>query len=78
MCLQENTAIALFVEGIKLERKGNHLKAVRWYKKALKLDPDVEKKIDLREPTERIVDAFRKNTYCANSMCLVMVCYFLK
>lgn len=41
----ENEAKALFRHGIEYEREGNHYEATRCYKRALKLDAGVEKKI---------------------------------
>lgn len=61
--MQESTAIAWFLEGIQLERKGGHYMAIRCYKKALKLDPDVERKIDLRKPNSLDVDEFCTNNF---------------
>lgn len=40
--LQENEAKKLFMQGVELERKGKCFEAIRLYKRAIQLDPDIE------------------------------------
>lgn len=56
LCLQESEAKALFCKGIECEREGNYSEATRCYKRALKLDSSVEKKIAEEEATLRSMD----------------------
>lgn len=60
--------MTLFRKGIEWEREGNYYEATRCYKRALKLDPDVERKIDYNEPATRPMD-----TSCKNSLCLLNI-----
>ncbi|VVC27083.1 Hypothetical protein CINCED_3A005270 [Cinara cedri] len=62
---KEDNAKELFRTGIECEREGNYYEATRCYKRALKLDPDVEKKIADEEITLRSVD---NNNYYENNM----------
>ncbi|XP_025413927.1 F-box only protein 9 isoform X2 [Sipha flava] len=52
----ENEAKALFRKGIECERDGNPYEATQCYKRALKLDPDVEKKIAHEDAIARPMD----------------------
>lgn len=46
----------LFRKGVDYEREGSHYEATRCYKRALKLDPDIEKKIANEEFASRSMD----------------------
>lgn len=52
----EDDAKVLFRKGVDYEREGFHYEATRCYKRALKLDPDVEKKIADEELVSRSMD----------------------
>lgn len=56
LCSQETEAKALFRTGIEYEREGNYYEATRSYKRALKLDAGVEKKIAEEEAALRSMD----------------------
>jgi hypothetical protein len=43
--ISQDDAKALFRKGVDYELEGFHYEAMRCYKRALKLDPDVEKKV---------------------------------
>lgn len=45
LIILQDDAKVLFRKGVDYEREGSHYEATRCYKQALKLDPDVEKKI---------------------------------
>lgn len=69
---QDNEAIALFRKGIEYEREGKHYEATHCYKRALKLDADIEKKIDYGEPASCPMDTccMNKFTQLRNRLCL--------
>ncbi|KAL4090341.1 hypothetical protein QTP88_025199 [Uroleucon formosanum] len=57
----EDDAKMLFRKGVDYEREGFHYEATRCYKRALKLDPDVEKKIADEELVSRSMDITNEN-----------------
>ncbi|XP_060875795.1 F-box only protein 9 isoform X2 [Metopolophium dirhodum] len=57
----EDDAKVLFRKGVDYEREGFHYEATRCYKRALKLDPDVEKKIADEELVSRSMDTTDEN-----------------
>lgn len=54
----------LFRNGIEYEREGNYNEATRYYKRALKLDPDVEKKIADEETASQSMDTCKNIISC--------------
>lgn len=65
----------LFRKGVDYEREGFHYEATRCYKQALKLDPDVEKKIADEELVLRSMDTTGEN--CNFSICRMDLTCFL-
>jgi hypothetical protein len=57
----------LFRKGIECERDGNPYEATQCYKRALKLDPDVEKKIAHEDAIARPMDT------CNNELFLLII-----
>lgn len=60
-------AKALFRKGIECERDDNPYEATQCYKRALKLDPDIEKKIAQEDAITRPMDT------CNNKLCLLSI-----
>lgn len=66
----------MFCKGIEYEREGNYYEATRCYKKALKLDASVEKKIAEEEAALCSMDTC-KNILELLSICGVTLTFFI-
>ena len=51
----QSTAKQLYMRGVQLEREGYCYEAIEYFRHAFKLDPDIEKHIDIR------------NDFCTNT-----------
>lgn len=62
--------------GVECEREGDLFEATRYYKRALKLDPDVEKLIAEEDAASRSMDTTSKHESCLLSIYGVHINFF--